>query len=97
MPPEDREPVTASIDAADRGARLVDAYGLPAADRERIVPLAINQAERSWHSMKFRAETIGGGWRRMWDDGVGDRILRRRSWLEANADALHRAVAPPRL
>ena len=43
--------------------------------------------------MKLRAETIGGGWQRMWDEGVGGRILRRRAWLEANAGALHRAVA----
>jgi hypothetical protein len=93
MPPDDREPVMTSVDAARRGAMLVDAYGLPASDRSRIVPMAINQAERSWHSMKLRAETIGGGWQRMWDEGVGGRILRRRAWLEANAGALHRAVA----
>jgi hypothetical protein len=92
MPPEDREPVTASIDAAQRGILLVDAYGASDADRLRIVPMALNQAARSWHTMKFRAETIGGGWKRMWDDGVGDRILRRRAWLEANAPALHDAV-----
>ena len=31
--------------------------------------------------MRANAEERGGGWARMWTEGVGDRILRRRAWL----------------
>ena len=71
---------------------IVDEYGLEPADREQIVPLVKNSAERAWFSMRDRAERLGGGWQRMWDEGVGDRILRRQQWLAEQADALYGAV-----
>jgi hypothetical protein len=43
--------------------------------------------------MKQRAELLGGGWQRMWDDGVGDLIKRRQAWLERNADTLRSALS----
>jgi hypothetical protein len=43
-----------------------------------------------------RAEELGGGWRRMWDEGVGERILRRREWLIENAVELNAAMTTPR-
>jgi aminoglycoside phosphotransferase (APT) family kinase protein len=92
MPPADREPVLADVDAVRRAALLVEAYGLAPADRERVVEVASNGAARSWFSMRARAETLGGGWARMWREGVGDRILRRQEWLAEQADALHAAV-----
>ena len=42
--------------------------------------------------MRNRAEVLGGGWKRMWDEGVGDRILRRQQWLAEHADELHEAL-----
>jgi hypothetical protein len=42
--------------------------------------------------MKRHAETHGGGWRRMWDEGVGDVINRRLAWLERNADTIGEAL-----
>jgi hypothetical protein len=50
------------------------------------------RTRRSWHLMKRHAETHGGGWRRMWDEGVGDVINRRLAWLERNADTLRQAL-----
>jgi hypothetical protein len=38
--------------------------------------------------MRHNAEVLGGGWARMWADGVGGLILRRRDWLDANAGRL---------
>jgi hypothetical protein len=38
--------------------------------------------------MRYRAETLGGGWQRMWSDGVGDRIKNRQTWLEQHADSI---------
>ncbi|MFF1632495.1 phosphotransferase [Leifsonia sp. NPDC058248] len=92
MPPEDRAAPLAEVDAAARGAALLDAYGLDADDRARIVEVARNGAERSWHLMRRNAAEWGGGWQRMWDEGVGDRILRRQTWLADNARALHDAI-----
>jgi hypothetical protein len=92
MPPEDRAAPLFDVDAAARGATLLDAYGLDAGDRERIVEVARNGAERSWHLMRRNAAERGGGWQRMWDEGVGDRILRRQTWLAENARALHNAI-----
>jgi hypothetical protein len=50
------------------------------------------RTRRSWHLMKRHAEIHGGGWRRMWDEGVGDVTNRRLAWLERNADTLRQAL-----
>lgn len=92
MPEADREPVMREVDSASRAAVLVDAYGLGPADRTELVRVARNAADRSWHLMRHRALTKGGGWKRMWDAGVGDKILRRQAWLAENAAVLHAAV-----
>jgi hypothetical protein len=91
MPSADRDPVVREVDAFQRTRVLLDAYGLDASDRALLVDVAKNMSHRSWHLMKHRAETIGGGWARMWNDGVGDVILRRQAWLRDN-DALLRAA-----
>jgi hypothetical protein len=42
--------------------------------------------------MRHRAQTLGGGWARMWEDGVGERILRRLAWLEAEGSRIAAAL-----
>lgn len=93
MPPADREPALQDVDAVRRSALLVDAYGLGAAEREQVVDAARNLAERSWYLMRDRATRLGGGWRRLWDDGVGDKILRRQQWLAEQAGTLQAALS----
>jgi thiamine kinase-like enzyme len=92
MPDVDREPAVRDVDAVARAALLVDEYGLGVHDRQQIVPVASNSADRAWYSMRNRAEVLGGGWKRMWDEGVGDRIQRRQRWLAEHADELHEAL-----
>jgi Phosphotransferase enzyme family len=92
MPRPDREPVLREVNAHRRAALIVDAYGLGADDRARVIATARNDADRAWYSMRDRAERLGGGWRRMWEDGVGERILRRQAWLAENAASLEAAV-----
>lgn len=92
MPECDREPVTRDVDAIARVSRLITEYGLDAESRELIVPVAQRTAERAWRAMRFAAERHGGGWRRMWENGYGERNLRRQAWLKDNAEALHRAA-----
>ena len=89
--PADVDPLLQHVDVPRRCRLLADAYGMSQADRQRLVNVAIMRTRRSWHPMKRRAETHGGGWQRMWDEGVGDVINRRLAWLERNASSL-RAV-----
>lgn len=83
------------VDVPRRVRILADSYGLSGADRERIVEVAVLRTRRSWHLMKRRAETHGGGWQRMWDAGVGDVIKRREAWLDQHAATLAAALTAP--
>jgi len=85
---EDLDPEFRGLDRPRRCRLLADSYGLAPADRARVMDLAIALNERAWHTMKYRAETLGGGWQRMWSEGVGDKIRNRTTWLETNADTL---------
>jgi len=93
MPIGDRELVLRDVDPFARAKVIVDAYGLSDVDRDVLVPVVQNAADRNWYVMKHRADHLGGGWRRMWDDGVGDRILRRQKWLDVHSQELRDAVA----
>jgi hypothetical protein len=81
LPPGDRHPAFLAGDVPSRLSAFVDAYGLDADERGRFCDVAIHGATRSWHRMQTNAVQRGGGWARMWDEGVGDLILRRRAWL----------------
>jgi hypothetical protein len=93
--PRDADPLLRGVDVPRRARILADAYGLSDADRERVIEVALVRSRRSWHLMKDRAETDGGGWQRMWDEGVGDVINRREAWLERHAAALTAALTAP--
>jgi hypothetical protein len=90
--PRDAEPLLRDVDVPRRCQILASAYGLSDTDRGRIIEVGILRTRRSWFLMKRRADTDGGGWRRMWDEGVGDRIKRREAWLEQNAATLNAAL-----
>jgi aminoglycoside phosphotransferase (APT) family kinase protein len=93
--PRDVDPLLQSVDVPRRARILADAYGLSGIDRERILEVAIMRTRRSWHLMKQRAQSQGGGWQRMWDEGVGDVIKRREAWLDRHAAALTAALTAP--
>ena len=86
------DPGFRGLDRPRRCRLIADAYGLSRPDRERLLPLTIALNERAWHTMKYRADTLGGGWQRMWSEGVGDKIRQRQTWLEENADSLTSAL-----
>lgn len=83
--PVDVYPEWHGIDQLRRLRGFVDRFGLSRELRERYVADEIARADGTWLRMKDRAETLGGGWRRMWDEGVGDKIRRRRAWLRTHA------------
>ena len=91
-PDADLDPGLCGLDRSRRCRLIADSYGLSRPDRLRLMELAISLNERAWHLMKHRADTLGGGWQRMWSDGVGDKIRHRQNWLEENADSITTAL-----
>jgi hypothetical protein len=92
FPPEDRDPAMADNDVPSRLNIFVESYGLAASDRSAFVDVAVEGATRAWYRMRANAEHRGGGWARMWNDGIGDRIIRRREWLLDNRATLDCAL-----
>lgn len=91
--PADLWPTWSGLDQAARLRVFADAYGLSDTDRAAVVGVGIARADRTWLLMKGAAEHLGGGWARMWDDGVGALIRRRQAWLVASRDDLTRALS----
>ena len=90
--PRDAEPLLRGLNVPHRYRILADAYGMSGTDRARVIEVAIMRTRRAWYLMRRRAERDGGGWQRMWDEGVGDIIKRRGAWLDKNAAALEAAL-----
>lgn len=90
--PQDRDEAFADVDPGERGRLLAEAYGLSGEEREWVVPVSISATQQLWHAMRFRAEELGGGWRRMWDEGIGDQLRRREQWLVDEQSTLRRAM-----
>lgn len=86
QPPPDRAPAQRDVDVPARLTAFLDAYG--PVDRDELLDLADPLWRRSRHLMRHNARTRGGGWARMWDEGFGDLIERRRAWFAAERAAL---------
>jgi hypothetical protein len=93
--PRDVDPLLRQVDVPRRARILADAYDLSGVDRERVMEVAVLRNRRAWYLMKWRAETRGGGWRRMWEAGAGDLIKRRGAWLDRHAATLAAALTAP--
>jgi hypothetical protein len=93
--PQDVAPALRGVDAPRRCRILADAYGMTERDRGRLLEVAMLRTRRTWFLMKHRAEVDGGGWQRLWDEGVGDIIKRREAWLETNGAAIESALSAP--
>lgn len=90
--PADADPPLREVDVLRRCRIIADAYGLGELDRSRLPELAFLRAPPRLVLLRQIAETKGGGWARMWQDGIGDKIKRREAWLEHNAAAIHAAL-----
>ncbi|WP_166356135.1 phosphotransferase [Phytoactinopolyspora limicola] len=91
-PPQDRDPALHNADAGHRARLFADAYGLDATERADLLDVTDWRFERAWHAMRHRAETIGGGWARMWNDGAGDLIKRSHAWFKEHRLAITDAL-----
>jgi len=87
-PPQDVPDAWRGVDQAARLRRFADAYGLPEEQRLMLPDFGIARAGTTWRRMRASAEQLGGGWARMWNEGAGDAILRRRDWLVEMRDQL---------
>ncbi|MEV4078347.1 phosphotransferase [Nonomuraea fuscirosea] len=93
--PIDADPLLREVDVPRRCRILADAYGMSDVDRSRLVEVFTLRTRRAWFSMKQIAEERGGGWARMWDEGVGDQIKRREAWLDRHGAAIDAALKAP--
>ncbi|MGZ4632451.1 MAG: phosphotransferase enzyme family protein [Actinomycetes bacterium] len=85
--PLDRVPQLADADIAARVKLFADAYGMTAAQRSTVVPVALRGA-RNAHVTMRAAAAADPVFRRWWDDGVKDRMPRAEAWLADEADRI---------
>lgn len=91
--PADAWPGWEGTDPFRRLRIFADAYGWDGEERRALPAFGIDATALSYERMRYNAAVLGGGWARMWNDGVGGLILRRRGWLEANAERLVAALS----
>jgi hypothetical protein len=88
--PERRPEVLRDLDAPRRARILTEAYGLDRSERLALLDVLAQRFARSWYAMRNAAQTRGGGWKRMWDDGAGDAIRDDEAWFAAQrVDFVH--------
>jgi hypothetical protein len=90
--PVDRSAVHREIDAGVRLRLMLDAYGRDAVGAEQLLHAAELRFAGSYDIMRWSAENLGGGWARMWDEGVGEVIRRRVDWFASVRDQLAAAL-----
>ena len=60
---------------------LLDGYGRDAVDAKLLLHACELRFGAGYDSMAWAAENLGGGWQRMWEEGIGDVIRRRVAWF----------------
>lgn len=81
--PQDRPAVYDGIDVPRRLQLLLDGYGRDAVSSAAVLSACALRFAGLYESMRWNAEHLGGGWARMWDEGVGYKIRRRAEWFTA--------------
>ncbi len=79
--PVDRPAGYDGIDVAARIALLLDGYGRDRVDAVALLGACSLRFAGLYESMRWNADHLGGGWARMWEDGVGEKIRRRNEWF----------------
>ena len=90
--PVDRGPALRDVDPGRRLRLMVDAYGRDRFGTAHLLDSAQLRFENSYAVMQWAAEHRGGGWARMWDEGVGEVIRRRIAWFASARDGLAAAL-----
>ena len=90
--PRDRHPVYDGVDVVGRLRLLIDGYGTDAVTGTQVLDPATLRFGASYESMRWNAEHLGGGWARMWEEGVGELIRRRAEWFAEVRDVFALAL-----
>ena len=85
--PADRRPAARDLDAGHRLRVFADAYGMSAAQRAEMVPVACQRARNSGVTMAAAAaaDPIFNRW---WTGGLRERTARSERWITSHADHL---------
>jgi hypothetical protein len=86
--PVDRAPVHHGVAVGPRLRMMLDAYGRDAVSPARLLEACALRFAGGYEVMRWRAQTYGGGWARMWQGGIGEVIKRRVAWFAAVRDEL---------
>lgn len=86
--PVDLDDARRGVDQGARFRRFLDATGLIAADRERVLDLLRGFLERGLERMRRRAESGHPGFRALWDEGYPAANVRARAWLASERTRL---------
>ena len=89
--PVDRSPNLAGVDVVPRVKAAVEAYGLTATQRALVVPVAVVRARNVVRSMRAAAE-VDPVFRRWWETGTAEEVVRTRDWVAAEAPRLAAAL-----
>ena len=81
--PVDRSASFADVCVPTRLRLLLDNYGRDLITATALLDACALRFAGSYRTMKWYAENVGGGWARMWDEGVGDVIQRRVAWFDS--------------
>lgn len=94
LDPRDRAPSLVHVDAGRRVRLFADAYGLDAAQRSQVVPVAIARARASQLTMRAAADA-DPVFRRWWDEGVKDRMPRTVEWIVREGPRISELLMAP--
>ena len=93
--PKDRTPALVDADIPHRVAVFADAYGMTRRQRQELVPLATRMVHRFHRTARAAAE-VDPVFRRLWEEGLKDRLPRAKAWLEHEGPTIAaRLQGPP--
>jgi hypothetical protein len=91
LDPEDRAPGFVDLDIPERVAVFVDTYGLDIGQRQALVPLMRERAQRShvWARAAAESDPL---FRQFWENGNKYRMPRAEQWIEREGPEINRQV-----
>ncbi len=87
LEPSDRRPAARDLDAGHRLRVFADAYGMSAAQRAEVVPVACQRARNTGVTMAAAA-AADPTFNRWWTGGLGERTARSEQWITGYAGSL---------
>jgi hypothetical protein len=91
LDPDDRAPDFVDLDIPERVAAFVDAYGLDTGQRQALVPLMGDRAQRT-HAWARAAAEADPLFRQFWDNGNKYRLPRAEKWIQREGPEINRRL-----